>query len=698
MPHRTYVSMAARLAGVGLLWLLVGGAMTVRAADLQPTLSGRLDAALDTLAAELPDAAAARARIAQDVALEAYEGVLKGARGTYLTAGGNSADQALLLEDLIRRRQPQASLRFATCELDDAAVQAEWTALAARTEAVPAPSRGEALAAALPDPVWREAVTAFLALHATALQEQREAAAYLAGGLATAAYAPRDPAPGARATLRHHVWLQEGSDGNWRDLDTTTADGAAPCTAGETSDALPDSAFRTLRIQLIVERRSEGALAEEVLLDSTMNVADIATARVAFGFGEAMGLNEADKADPQVAVYTPLLRVDNVSVVGTPVKLPPPDSDIVVGMADAIGGIGDDAPADPAAGDGVTGAWLSFTFAGPGNAMHFTSEVFDRLGPAFRRSPDAVTAALAPLEVAGGDYAAIDALWQIAVTTGPARGEAAMPDASLDLATLDGLSGLFDGLLRLYPALRQDLGGRPDAAAGLLLGGLVPFADKDGAAGFRVLFDAVHAPVWSAADTVAAAADAAAIPAAEQLLAALAGETLARRDNAGSVLAVARAAGRELRVLAPGTEAFGEGSADARARIGDDLAGGKTVVVPASPVRMDGTAVLAWWTIEPASGLVRDRHENGRHSETVEYETTNVPGLTAAERFRRFACKIVLPLAIAGSAVFAITGGEAGGSMIKAAVKIATAADETRKKGQAATKIACMGTGGQGAP
>ena len=691
---------ASRLVRAGLIFALAAGGHSMAwAEEAQPTLNARLDAGLAAVGAEAADPAAARTLVAARTALEAYEGVQKGARGAFLTAGGNSLDQALLLEDLIRRSKPEARLRFAACELEDAEALAEWGTVAARAASPGTADRGAALAAAIADPELREAVTAALALHAEAAKEQGETAAYLAGGLAAAAYAPLDAATAGVAALRHHVWLQAEQDGAWQDFDTTTADGAAPCAAAETYDALPDAAFRTLRIRLIVERRSAGELAEETMLDSTMNVADLVTARVAFGFGEPMGLVEPGEADVESAVYTPVLRVDNVSVEGTKLRLPPPVKDLAVGMADAIGGIGEDEPAEEDSGDGVSAAYLDFAFAGPGEPVHLTSAVFDRLGPAARRN-EAATAALAPLEVAGGDYAAIDALWQIAVTAGPARGEAALPEGTLDLATLDGLSGAFDGMLRLFPALREDLGGGAGDGASILIGGLTPFAAEDGAAAFRVVLDALHVPARAGADAASAAADAAAIPAAERLLAGLAGEALARAENAGTVLSVARSAQKKLVPFAadPAALAVAGASADAAARMAEDLAAGRIVLAPDSAVVMDGRSVIAWWTIDPLTGLVRDRHENGRHSETVEYETTNTPGLTAADRFRRFACTIVRPLALAGAIIFGASGGTAGTDIVKAAVKIATAADETRKKGQAATKIACMGQGGQGAP
>jgi hypothetical protein len=70
--------------------------------------------------------------------------------------------------------------------------------------------------------------------------------------------------------------------------------------------------------------------------------------------------------------------------------------------------------------------------------------------------------------------------------------------------------------------------------------------------------------------------------------------------------------------------------------------------------------------------------------------------LSWGERFRRLGCRIAGPLAIAGSILFGASGGTAGADIVKAAVKIATAADENRKRGEAARKIACLGTGGQG--
>lgn len=690
---------AARVLRAGLLLCLAIGAPGALAETEQPTLTSRVDAAMAQFADGAGDVGAARARVAQSVALEAYEGVLKGARGTYVTGAGNSADQALLLKALMQTAAPDAVLRFAACDLDDATLEAEW----ARASALPptALDQGEAVAQAVADPELQAAVRAVLALRADAKAQQQAASAYLTGGLAVAPYVPVDGARAAAATLRHHSWLQTQRDGAWQDLDTTTADGVAPCTASETYDALPDELFRTLRISLIIERREGGALSEEMLLDTTEKVANIATSRIAFGFGEAMGLVEPVAADARGKVpFTPVLRIDNATVTGTALVLPSVPKSGISGMGEAVGAIGGalDEPAESdAGGDGVTGAWLAFAFGGPGAATSLRSEVLDRLGPAARHDGSAATAALAPLEIVGGDYAATAALWQISVAAGSARGEGAAVDASLDLTTLDGLSGALDGLLRLYPALRRDLGGASPSDATLLLGGLVPVKGEDGSAGFRFVLDALHIPTVSAANAAGAAADAAAIPAAEHMLALLAGETAGGADSAGAVLGATGAAQVPLIALSPGTPiGISNASAEAAARLEARLAEGFAVLAPASAVAIDGRNVLVWWTIDPKTGLVRDEHESGRHSEMVEYEETNKPALTVADRFRRLACSIVRPLALAGSILFAISGGGSGGDVVKAAVKIATAADENRKKGEAAKKIACLGQGGQG--
>ena len=83
---------ARRLARAGLILALAGsGLSAARAEEVQPTLNARLDAGLEALSAEAADPDAARALVAARTALEAYEGVQKGARGAYLTGGGRSS-------------------------------------------------------------------------------------------------------------------------------------------------------------------------------------------------------------------------------------------------------------------------------------------------------------------------------------------------------------------------------------------------------------------------------------------------------------------------------------------------------------------------------------------------------------------------------------------------------------------------------
>ena len=93
----------------------------------QPTISERIDSTIASLATRLAgDAAATRAYVRDHIVFEPYSGVLKGARGTFLTASGNGADQALLLAALMRAAKPEATLRYAACRFSIPPPSVRW--------------------------------------------------------------------------------------------------------------------------------------------------------------------------------------------------------------------------------------------------------------------------------------------------------------------------------------------------------------------------------------------------------------------------------------------------------------------------------------------------------------------------------------------------------------------------------------------
>ncbi|NUM47307.1 MAG: hypothetical protein HUU38_21620 [Anaerolineales bacterium] len=51
---------------------------------------------------------------------------------------------------------------------------------------------------------------------------------------------------------------------------------------------------------------------------------------------------------------------------------------------------------------------------------------------------------------------------------------------------------------------------------------------------------------------------------------------------------------------------------------------GKSILIPSSPVTIDGEPVLGWWEVDPQTGMVDSVFENGLHLSLVEYEMISV--------------------------------------------------------------------------
>ena len=718
MDRRLRASLATTLAAT--LTVTSAGSLLAQSSetvepdpDNQPTITGRVETAIAGWAMELGgDPVAVTGFVADHVRSEPYDGVFKGAGGAYLTGAANAADQALLAASLLSGSPAAPPIRFAYCALDEATGNALATEWAAEPVPVPAVDSLEEVVTEIPEGELRQALEEVVAFHSDVSAQADEDAAALAADLEAAGWQAVPPVP---PTLTEHVWLQADIDGVCADFHSSTPDGAPPRAAMETFEALPPAMAHRLTIRVIAEHLTGGVLEETTRLELARATSELATARMAFAFGEPAGLIGAARASDADWAYTPVLRVDNETIAGEPLSLPAIQSTTGAafesaaeglggllggdGAEDAggglLGGLGSDEQAVEApAVDSPTGAWLELELERPhDDALIVRSEIFDRVGAAARQ---AQPAALTPAELAtiGGDYAAMQSLWQIGLIPGPNLAPEGVP--SLDgvlLTSFDGHSGSLDALLRSFPGWQGRWRGTPGLPTVLLLG-LETDVDGSGEADERVILDALHVPGRYPTDASGAARDAYSALVAEAMLHSAAADEADPLGSATGVFRAARAAGTPMLHVADVADLDTvQASEAALARLGERVAAGYTAVVPATPPTVGKASATSWFLIDPVTGIVRDQHENGRHTEYGEragVEGGTKPGLLRSTW--NSACRLGKSYGMAVMMAVVLVSPAGGDNAVRSAVQQTV---EQQKRLDRARAAAC-GEAGQG--
>jgi hypothetical protein len=696
---------AAALALVLFLGALGTGvvAQEPSSAERAPTtLTERMDRAIDAAIIEAAlDPDALRTWVAEQVAVDDRPGVRRGARGALLAMRGSELDRALLLAAMLERAG--MPVRFALCDMPTANELSTGQAAAGPADSRPvlAIEYIEEIAAAISDPELRAALYRVAELRSQRLAENEESVRVLAGAL-------RQLPPGgpvaevadvsSEAAPRRHAWVQMAWGADWRDMDVASATGTPPCEPDSVTDELPPEMGERVRIALWVERRSGGSLTRAEALVHEALLADLATSSIAFAFGEPTGLIERPSiAAGSLSAYTPILLIDGEVVRGTPIALPPADPRIGEVIGERIDEVVDalDSSAAPEEADRehepYTAAWLEFDLLGTdGSVTNLRSDVFDRIGIAGRVAGDAATAEVAPLEVVAGEYADLGAWWQVGILLDEVSSPEAA-DPGLDLETLPGIAASLDSLLRLFAAVYRDMGGRADGPI-ILLAGLSLDAGPDGRWGEpveRLLLDALHVPGAAPSDPESAARDAQAVLGAESLLMDLL-ELGSGTSGSALVFSGAQASSVPLVLITPGDLVDIPGaSVEAVARMTLRLDAGHRLLVPASAPSVGESRALAWWVIDPRTGAVRDEHETGRHTAVTENQAQLHWSVRAMQHMRKVGCAVVGPVAIAGAALFLVSGGTVGGDAAKFGVKVAEAREKNRRAGEVARQISC---------
>jgi hypothetical protein len=324
---------------------------------------------VDALSAKLTTPEAAFAYVRDEIAYEPYTGVMKGAAGALLTHGANDYDRALLLAKLLEVQGIEAKVVRGT--LSAAAAQALVDQVPSRPAAV------ERLLASLPATAAIAEPDAFEAKAQRQLFDQRSADRSRMIADAEAAQRPlvaaAVPASGRKPLVAptEHVWVQATIHDKLVNLDPSRATSKIGDTPTQVVDewaagSLPDEVFHTLKVSLISETLKDGQLERHELLTRDL----VAASTLLQGVRIAVVQAPTDKGPGS---YLPMILTGADETDGTVFKLsgsvPKPKDSGMVGM---LGGFGGGAPAettpevDDPTGPKLARLWVEVTFHAPG--------------------------------------------------------------------------------------------------------------------------------------------------------------------------------------------------------------------------------------------------------------------------------------------------------------------------------------------
>lgn len=373
-------------------------------ADLLPAEEWELAEVAAALGA---DPLAAYRFVRDSIALDPYDGVLRGAAGTLAARSGSTWDRALLLQALLGAGGHTARLAYAGPESggSSAAGQADYLS-------VPSPL-------AAPDPrTWtldlervraratRDFAQVQLALTAAGVGVG-QAGAPTAG--APTAASPTAAAPTAGAHFGSSAWVQVMQpDGSWLDLDPGLAEaGASASAATITADAVPDEFRHFVTLSVVAESLEGGVATSQVLFEQRLPADAAADQELWLYFQpDAAGVGGAVTDLFEGKSYLPVLMIDGATTTGTPFSL---------------GGSGDDSFFGGFMGGGgpeLIGLTLELAAGGPGiEPVTASRTLLDRAAAADREAGVFMTELLEPLP-ASGVPPALSALHHVMVSTG----------------------------------------------------------------------------------------------------------------------------------------------------------------------------------------------------------------------------------------------------------------------------------------
>jgi hypothetical protein len=600
-----------------------------------------------------------------------YPGALGGSAGALRSGSANSIDKALLLHDVLRVVAPNITTVFAQCSLPTA----ESDALIAQARSGKAHPKilmqqaGAAVSSAK-DTAARTRLQHWADAWKTIVGQAQSEGQTLAASLQTAGLVlPAGlPAPDAlRALAAQHVWVRAQVGGNWVDLDPTIEPGTlgkTRCAPASQSATLADNLYDVLGVRVAVEDTRSGSPRRTIILDRTMRTVDIGDRDVSFMFAEPTGDTDvvaAASPAPGALTFTPLLRVGDERITGTPIVLPSPvSSSISKAISGSVGAASNafgaasptPSPAPTPTLPTVTGLWMELSVSSPaGSTTHVESPIFDRIGYV-ARAAHAVPTPL-PVQPDAGTYRSMQTVWNVAVSAGHAfsgGGPANVTPGS----TAPAISGALSRLNGAYYALRRAImddarGTSVDVAAAKPGISIVAMSNNGGLMTDIASDDAI--PLTS--DEARPAWAASAVLAERELLNGDVPVTgVGAANDALGAFDVAKALGTPIVALRPGgaVQASAGIPDEARARMSAYLARGASLLEPVPKVAQAGGPPYAFWIVDPASGTLRDENAVGRHQDLPEdAEVTEEVAIKPVSKWRLIACKVAAAVMISAT-------------------------------------------------
>ena len=336
---------------------------------------------------------------------ETYPGVLRGARGAYLTRAANAPDRAMLLAELLKSKG--ITTRFARGRLSEANAEILFNRIFEPAAPVGPDAKRNA---ATPSPLGLDFIDRVRA------RATRDFATLMASLGAKVPIATNPTHPGILAEMNPHTWLQAKVGEAWVDLDTAFSDAVPGKHYGEVDevlDRLPEVSHQRVTIRVIAETLDGGSLRQATMLEVTRPVDSLLELQVFLvhvplssfkALGQAVAGGKGD--------VSPALWIDGVFTFGKPIAFDEPGAGSARGgRGSAVGDALDALGGGEAKVENATqfvAEFLEFTLTFPDGRTEITRRVLsDRGGAAWRATKPLDSKGLRPL--ARDDTGLVDA-------------------------------------------------------------------------------------------------------------------------------------------------------------------------------------------------------------------------------------------------------------------------------------------------